>query len=241
MPRTPVKTPPITPTRRSTRINERKAVELASATPGELAKRIVQLESNYEELTVQVSNLSLGIESQLPEMTVALLTDGVETHKDELSELKDDLNLAVEELRQSKQLMVTANNESALSRRREMEYIARIDQLKSEKQTLKDATAKLRSTRHRLEQEQEASLDQMKHLKDRFDTEAKKRADLVVKVSVTRFFFSYWTIIYITYNVVFRLQYNALCEEYNKSVTLLEPIFRKMTPTKSRKGKQSKE
>ena len=190
MPRTPVKTPPVTPTRRSTRINGRKAVELASATPGELAKRIVQLESNYEELTVQVSNLSLGIESQLPEMTVALLTDGVETHKDELSELKDDLNLAVEELRQSKQLMVTANNESALSRRREMEYMARIDQLKSEKQTLKDAYAKLRSTHHRLEQEQEASLDQMKHLKDRFDTEAKKRADLVVKVSVIRFFFS---------------------------------------------------
>lgn len=241
MPRTPVKTPPITPTRRSTRINERKAVELASATPGELAKRIVQLESNYEELTVQVSNLSLGIESQLPEMTVALLTDGVETHKDELSELKDELILAMDELRKSKQLMVTANNESALSRRREMEYMARIDQLKSEKQTLKDATAKLRSTRHRLEQEQEASLDQMKHLKDRFDTEAKKRADLVVKVSVTRFFFSteqLFTSLTISF---FYVQYNALCEEYNKSVTLLEPIFRKMTPTKSQKGKQSKE
>ena len=217
-------------------------MELASATPGELAKRIVQLESNYEELTVQVSNLSLGIESQLPEMTVALLTDGVETHKDELSELKDDLNLAMEELRKSKQLMVTtANNESALSRRREMEYIARIDQLKSEKQTLKDAYAKLRSTHHRLEQEQEASLDQMKHLKDRFDTEAKKRADLAVKVSVTRFFFSteqLFTSLTISFFVV---QYNALCEEYNKSVTLLEPIFRKMTPTKSQKGKQSKQ
>ena len=189
-------------------------MELALTTPAEMAERrgdgierevsvefrLLSLERNYEELTLEVSNISGDIESKLPEVTVSLLTDGMEGTRDEILEIRSEMADAMREIRGAK-------GDMALGRRREIELLARIDQLKSEKQTLREATATLRTANHHLEREKEAGLEQIKLLKDQVETEATQKTEL-------------------------RGQYDALCEEYNKSVNMLEPIFRRMTPTK---------
>ena len=102
MPRTPKKSPPPTPSRRSARIKQRKSLGLASATPDEMALRILKLEDDYEELASHVSNLSGSIESQLPDVTVSLLTDGLEESRDEMQEVRNEMATAMQELKEAK-------------------------------------------------------------------------------------------------------------------------------------------
>ena len=84
------------------RIKQRKSLGLASATPDEMALRILKLEDDYEELASHVSNLSGSIESQLPDVTVSLLTDGLEESRDEMQEVRNEMAKAMQELKGAK-------------------------------------------------------------------------------------------------------------------------------------------
>ena len=216
--RSPMKTPALTPTRRSARINkQRNSLELTSAKPGEMDARILQIEEQMASMTEQMSNISCDIESKLPEVTVALLTDGMEGAKGEIAEIRNEMADAIISLREAKAQLLNANEGIALGKRREKELFARIDQLKSEKQTLMEGSAKLRVANHRLERQKEdhrlerkKGSDEIMLLKDQVETESKEKAEL-------------------------NLKYDALCEEYKKSVNMLEPIMRRMTPTKKKR------
>ena len=67
-----------------------------------MALRILKLEDDYEELATQVSNLSGSIESQLPDVTVSLLTDGLEESRDEMQEVRNEMATAMQELKEAK-------------------------------------------------------------------------------------------------------------------------------------------
>ena len=69
---------------------------------------------------------------------------------------------------------------------------------------------KLKTANDRLEKKSEASTAQIKVLKDKVELQRIQKADLMQR-------------------------YNELCEEYKKATDLLEPIVRKMTPSKREK------
>ena len=75
---------------------------LASTTPEDLALRIIQLESKFEDMaTQQMSNNNVAeqLESLLPQVTVSLLTDGT---KQELEGIRDTLSEMQEDVRKNK-------------------------------------------------------------------------------------------------------------------------------------------
>ena len=78
-----------------------------------------------------------------------------------------------------------------------MELLARIDQIKSEKEMLNEATARLRTVNDRLKGERIADWEQIRLLREQVETGATQKAEL-------------------------RKQYDMLCGEYNKSVNMLE-------------------
>ena len=119
-----------------------------------------------------------------------------------------------------------ANDDISLGRRHEKELIERIDQLKvcrhdslscllslympNHFSSFKWEKEKLKTANDRLEKKSEASTAQIKVLKDKVELQRIQKADLMQR-------------------------YNELCEEYKKATDLLEPIVRKMTPSKREK------
>lgn len=148
----------LTPTRRSARILHRQS--LALATPEDLALRIIQLESKFEDMATQMSNNNVAqqLESLLPQVTVSLLTDGT---KQELEGIRDTLSEMQDDLSKSKAEWALIWKDNLLGQRREEEYLARIHQMKSEKQVLKEANTKLKNLNQRLEQQNIASAEKM--------------------------------------------------------------------------------
>ena len=176
-------------------------MELASATPAELSLRLLDLESKYDEMKEQLSNLPYGnLASKLPELTVSLLTEGVEGTKDELQEMRDEMAVAMRELKGAKVELLRANKSHQVAKRTESELHRQIDQLTLERQKLWEAN-------QRLEGEKKASLRQISWLKTQLKVEAEKTEELTNK-------------------------YKDFCQEYDKSVNMLEPIFKRLTPGK---------
>ena len=147
-------------------------MELASATPAELSLRLLDLESKYDEMKEQLSNLPYGnLASKLPELTVSLLTEGVEGTKDELQEMRDEMALAMRELKGAKAELFRANESHQVAKRTESELHRSIDQLTLEKKKLKEAN-------QRLEGERKASLLLVNKLNARLEAEVKKTEEL---------------------------------------------------------------
>ena len=254
---TPTRKKSLTPTRRSARIRTRNSIDLASSTPEEIALRILLLEEKYEDVTEQMQNLStqpsnqskttpsnIDIESFLPEVTVQLLTEGMESKYDEVIQfrnqtdalrqdltsvmslkeevkcMRNDLVEALSGLEDAKLLLHNASEDKALSMRREKELIARIDHLTSQNQDLLE----YKNKSYHLEIENEALSKQKKDLmvkNQRLELEKEALEDLIATQTEEK--------------DGLELKFDKLVGEYDKSVKLLEPIFTsKCTPVKGK-------
>lgn len=203
---------------------------LASATPEELALRIIQLESKFEDMaTQQMSNNNVAeqLESLLPQVTVSLLTDGtkqeLEGIRDTLSEMQDDLSNA-----KAKWALISKDN--LLGQRREEEYLARIHQMKSEKQALKEANTKLKNVNQHLEQQNIASAEKMEVLTEVNEEKDEQIAMLQdqIKTHEAEKVKNEHKMKKLT------LEFTNLATEYSNAVDKLQPILQAATPQKVR-------
>jgi len=245
----------LTPTRRSARIRTRNSVDLASATPEEMALRILLLEEKYEDITEQMQNLSTqpgdqskttpnNIESFLPEVTVQLLTEGMESKYDEVIQfrnqtdalrqdltsvmslkeevkcMRNDLVEALSGLDDAKLLLRNASEDKNLSMRREQELIARIDHLTNQNQDLLEYQKK----NHQLELEVDHLTNQnLEHQQKNQRVELEKET---LEEELTTLMEEKDSL---------ELKFDKLVGEYDKSVQMLEPIFTsKCTPVKGK-------
>ena len=245
---TPTSRRSLTPTRRSARIRTRNSIDLASSTPEEMALRILLLEEKYEDVTEQMQNLSTqpsnqskttpsNIESFLPEVTVQLLTEGMESKYDEVIQfrnqtdalrqdltsvmslkeevkcMRNDLVEALSGLEDAKLLLRNASQDKNLSMRREKELIARIDHLTSQNQDLLEYQTK----NHQLELE----VDHLTKKNQRVELEKETLEEELTTLMEEK--------------DSLELKVDKLVGEYDKSVQLLEPIFTsKCTPVKGK-------
>lgn len=217
-----------------------------------MALRILLLEDKVEDVTEQMQNLSTqpsdqskttpnNIESFLPEVTVQLLTEGMESKYDEVIQfrnqtdalrqdltsvmslkkevncMRNDLAEAFSGLEDAKLLLRNASEDKNLSMRREQELIARIDHLTSQNQDLLEYENKS----YNLEIEKEALSKKNQRLELEKETLEEELTTLMEEKDNLE------------------LKFDKLVGEYDKSVQLLEPIFTsKCTPVK---GKDSLE
>lgn len=217
----------LTPTRRSARILHRQS--LALATPEDLALRIIQLESKFEDMATQMSNNNVAqqLESLLPQVTVSLLTDGT---KQELEGIRDTLSEMQDDLSKSKAEWALIWKDNLLGQRREEEYLARIHQMKSEKQVLKEANTKLKNLNQRLEQQNIASAEKMEVLTEVNEEKDEKIALLQdqIRTHEAEKVKNEHKMKKLT------LEFTNLATEYSNAVDKLQPILQAATPQKVR-------
>ena len=217
----------LTPTRRSARILHRQS--LALATPEDLALRIIQLESKFEDMATQMSNNNVAqqLESLLPQVTVSLLTDGT---KQELEGIRDTLSEMQDDLLKSKAKWELIRKDNLLGQRREEEYLARIHQMKSEKQVLKEANTKLKNLNQRLEQQNIASAEKMEVLTEVNEEKDEKIALLQdqIRTHEAEKVKNEHKMKKLT------LEFTNLATEYSNAVDKLQPILQAATPQKVR-------
>jgi len=126
------------------------------------------------------------IQSNLPELTVSLLTDGVETSKDEILEIRDEMASAMRELREAKVQLEDASEDIALGRRREKELILRIDQLTLEKKKLSADNDRLDSEKQKLNAKNQELIVKYNTLRDEYNKSVNMMINVYRRMTPTK-------------------------------------------------------
>lgn len=173
------------------------------------------------------NNVAQQLESLLPQVTVSLLTDGT---KQELEGIRDTLSEMQDDLSKSKAEWALIWKDNLLGQRREEEYLARIHQMKSEKQVLKEANTKLKNLNQRLEQQNIASAEKMEVLTEVNEEKDEKIALLQdqIRTHEAEKVKNEHKMKKLT------LEFTNLATEYSNAVDKLQPILQAATPQKVR-------